>query len=572
MEWYMRMSSNRANCLIGKGRIVVPDRTRLRVWVMLSVILTGVCGPLVAQKAGSPADSHVKEQMHEAVGAAQHGDETHALELTTTLLDEHPDFGPALKLQGMLLEDMGRSPEAAVPYQKALKLSPNDPELLLKVGIYHLVTGDKDQAISEFVRLLKIKSQDGDALYYLAQAYYLKGSYDLALKAIREGIKVQPNNASMLQKYGELLCSSGDNEAAIRWLLKAQHADPTLDRLDFDLAIASYKGMHLEDSAKYATTAVDVHPNDLNALALLAAVDVKLSHWQEAERIFQKILSVRSDDVSSLLGLGHCELELKNYQASIEALNRLVREDPTQMLAHFYLSRDFVGLGKTGEAQHEADLHSSMMDRASSAASAGDTATEKAIWKKARKMLSENHETDAVQLFRANSRGPSATPGEPYVLVGALYLYMGRPEDAVRNLKRAQEIEPSVLGSHTYLGMLALEEGDLNTAENEFEVDIAHDPTYQMAVAELGEVRYRQGRWTEAVDQLSRSKTVEPTLLYMLCDSYFHLGNIKDADLAAELSTAYAKGDAEFMRGLDDLLNRNHQTEFAKRLANKTAQ
>ena len=559
------------NYFLGRGRSATLNSTFLKAWVMLPMLLAGVIASSVAQKPGSSVDPHLREQMHQAVNVAQHGDENQALALTNALLNEHPDFGPALKLKGMLLEDMGRSAEAAVPYEEALKISPNDPELLLKIGIYRLVTGDKDQAISEFLHLLKIKPQDGDALYYLAQAYYLKGNNDLALKTIREDVKIRPDNASVLQKYGELLCSSGDNEGALRWLLKAQHADSTLDRLDLDLGVASYKGMHLEDAMRYSTKAAEIQPNDLNALALLAAVDVKLSHWQDAEPLFEKIISMKSDDVSSLLGLGRCELELKNYQASIEALNHLLKEDPTQMLAHFYLSRDFMGLGETAEAQHEADLHSRMMDRASSAASSGETTSEKAIWQKARKLLIENHEADALHLFRVNSRGPSATPGEPYVLVGALYLYMGRLEDAVRNLKRAQEVEPSVLGARTYLGILALQEGDLNTAESEFEGEIAHDPTYQMAVAELGEVRYRQGRWAEAVDQLSRSKTVEPSLLYMLCDSYFHLGRVDDADLTAELSTAYSKGDPEFLRGLVDLLVRNRQTALAQRLTSKKA-
>ncbi len=130
-------------------------------------------------------------------------------------------------------------------------------------------------------------------------------------------------------------------------------------------------------------------------------------------------------------------MEIKNYQASIDALSYLLRLDPTQMLAHFYLSRDYMGLGNTAEAQHEADLHSQMLERASSAASAGDTADEKPVWEKARTLLGRNREADAVQLFREDSRGPNAAAGEPYVLVGALYLYMGRTADATRSLRRS---------------------------------------------------------------------------------------------------------------------------------------
>ena len=538
-------------------------------WLLMPVLIAGLGLPLIAQTGVRPTNPAVMEELHEAVSAAEHGDETRAMTLTNALLAKHPDSGPALKLQGMLLEDLGRSSEAAIPYQKALKLSPNDTELLLKVGIYHLVSGDIDHAIELLLHLLKIKPKDGDALYYLAQAYYLKGNNSLALATIREGVKVEPDNASVLQKYGELLCSSGDNDGAVQWLLKARHADPTLDRLDFDLGVASYKGMHLDDAITYSTKAVELQPNNLNALALLAAVDVKQSRWQDAAPLFQKILSVNSDDVSSLLGLGHCEMELKDYQASIDALDHLLRLDPTQMLAHFYLSRDYVGLGNMTEAQHEADLHSQMLERASSAASAGDSAHEKVVWGKARALLSENHEAEALQLFRTDSRGPNATAGEPYVLVGALYLYMGRPTDATRNLRHAQEIEPSVRGADTYLGILALQEGDLNTAESEFQKELSRDPNYQMAVAELGEVRYRQGRWAEAVSQLSRSRTEEPSLLYMLCDAYFRLGKVSDADITAELLAAYSKGNREVIQGVVDLLNRNQQTKLAQSLSSK---
>jgi tetratricopeptide (TPR) repeat protein len=352
-------------------------------------------------------------------------------------------------------------------------------------------------------------------------------------------------------------------------LLKAQHADPTLDRLDFDLGVASYKGMHLDDAVKYSTKATELRPNDLTALALLAASEVKLSQWQDAEPIFKKILSANGEDTSSLLGLGRCELELKQYQASIDDLKHLLELDPTQMLAHFYLSRAYMGLGDTGDAQHEADLHSGMMGRASLAATSRDSEHEKAVWEKARALLVENHEAEALQLFRSDARGPAASPGEPYVFVGALYLYMSKRDDAVRELKHALEVEPSVRGAHTYLGILALQEGDLGTAENEFSLELAHNPNYQLAIAELGEVRYRQGRWPDAVDELSRSKTIEPSLLYMLCDSYFHTGKVKDADLTAELLTAYSKGDPEVMRGLIDLLKRNQQTELAQRLSSK---
>ena len=69
------------------------------------------------------------------------------MNLVLQLLEQHPDFAPAIKLKGMLLEEAGRSSEAAVAYEQALKLAPNDADLLLKTGIYKLAAGQKEEAL-----------------------------------------------------------------------------------------------------------------------------------------------------------------------------------------------------------------------------------------------------------------------------------------------------------------------------------------------------------------------------------------------------------------------------------------
>ncbi|MGA8782235.1 MAG: tetratricopeptide repeat protein, partial [Terracidiphilus sp.] len=124
-----------------------------------------------------------------------------------------------------------------------------------------------------------------------------------------------------------------------------------------------------------------------------------------------------------------------------------------------------------------------------------------------------------------------------------------------------------VRGAHTYEGILALKLGDLEKAEKQFSAELANDPNYQSAIAEMGEVRYHQGRWQEAASYLDKSKTMTPELIYLLCDSYFHLSRPSDADLEAETAAVYGRNDSHFMQGLVDLLRRNQQTELADKLS-----
>jgi len=540
---------------------------RLRTLLLLAALPIGGAAAIGAQTTPRPADSPLTRQVQQALSLAQHGDRQAAMNLVLSVIEQHPDFAPAIKLKGMLLEEAGRATEAAAAYEEALRLAPNDADLLLKTGIYKLAGGRKEEAIKLLEHCIRILPGDGDAHYYLAQAYHLNGQDDLALHAIRRSLKAEPDNNSVWQKYGELLCSGGDCEAGLRWLLKAQQSDATLPRIDYDIAAADYKLMDLAGTAQYAARAVASQPNDMAALQLLANANVKLAKWQEGKAAFERILAAKSDDVESLLGLGQCEVELKNYPAAVDRLQSVLRLDPTRLLAHFYLSRAFAAMGRTADAQHEAALHQLMMEQKTFVRSAESEEREGPIKAKAQQLLAAHHEQDALQLYREHFKGTSATPADAYVFIGKLYLFMGATEDGLRNLHHALELQPTVRGAHTYEGILALKQGDLNGAEKDFQAELANDPNYQMAIAEMGEVRYRQGRWSEAAEQLAKSRTMTPELLYMLCDSYFHAGKVQDADLTAETMAAYGRNKPDLMKELTNLLLRNGQTDLAHRLA-----
>jgi tetratricopeptide (TPR) repeat protein len=546
--------------------MAIGPATRLRAVLFLAALIAAAGAAVRAQNPAHPADSHLMRQFHQALSLADHGDRQEALNLVVRLLRQRPDFAPALKLKGMLLEQAGLSSEAAAAYEEALKLTPNDADLLLKAGIYKLAAGQKEQAIKLLQRCIRILPGDGDAQYYLAQAYHLNGQDDLALGAIRRSLKAEPDNVSVWQKYGELLCDTGDCAAGLRWLLKAQHSDATLPRIDYDIAATDYKLMDLAGAARYAARAVEAQPSDVTALQLLATAAVKLAQWQEARNAFERILAFRKDDVESLLGLGQCEVELKNYPAAVDKLQRVLRLDPTRLLAHFYLSRAFAAMGRAADAEHEAALHQLMMEQMTFVRSVESEERENPIKARARQLLSEHREADALQLYLEHFKGTAATRADAHVFVGKLYVFRGNIDDGLRNLHRALEIDAKVRGAHTYEGILALKNGDLNKAESEFSAELAHDPNYQTAIAEVGEIRYHQGRWSEAAEQLVKSHTITPELLYMLSDSYFHLGNTKDASLTAELVAAYGRNDPRLMKELQNLLKSNGQTELAERL------
>jgi tetratricopeptide (TPR) repeat protein len=549
------------------GRSVIRLATMLRPLLLVMGLLAAAGIAVQAQKTSRPVESPLMQQVHQALSLAAHGDKQGAMNLVLHLLEQHPNFAPAIKLKGMLLEETGHASEAAAAYEEALKLAPNDPDLLLEVGTYRLNAGQKEEAIQLLEHCVRINPRDGDAQYYLAQAYHLNGQDDLAVHAIQQSLKSKPDNASVWQKYGELLCITEECEQGLKWLLKAQRSDASLPLIDFDIAVTDLKLMDLAGAAQHGERAVETNPNEVAGWRLLADVDTKLAKWQEAKHAFERVLAFKSDDVEALLGLGQCELELKNYSTAVEKLQAVLRLAPTQLSAHFYLSRAYAGMGKTADAEHEAALHHLMTEQFSFVRSLESEASENPIRDQASRLLAEHREEDALQLYRKHFKGTALATADGYVFLGKLYLAKNDKENGLRCLRHAREIQPTVRGAHTYEGIAALEQGDLNRAENQFMAELANDPNYQLAIAEMGEVRYRQGRWSDAAEELAKSRTVNPELLYMLCDSYFHIGKVSDADLNAETVAAYGRSNPDLMKRLNDLLVRNGQSELAQRLA-----
>jgi Tfp pilus assembly protein PilF len=201
-------------------------------------------------------------------------------------------------------------------YEEALQYAPNDPDLLLKLGMYQLGAGNRDEAIRLLEHCVRVAPKDGDAQFYMAQAYHLNGATDLALRAIRESARLEPGNADILQKRGEYMLGGGKDTDALDWLTRAQKADAKQPGIDYDLGAASYKLMDLAGAEKSLERAVAGQPNDFNALALLGTVQIHLAQWDAASANLQRALDLAPDDTGALLGLGHCEVEQKDYAAA----------------------------------------------------------------------------------------------------------------------------------------------------------------------------------------------------------------------------------------------------------------
>lgn len=180
----------------------------------------------------------------------------------------------------------GRHNMALAEFKSALKLMPNDYELMYDIGLVYLLWSSPDEAIPYFEDVLALRPnyapainslgnaylaiKDYDrAIYYYEQiddgmiyatphmpvanmglAYFYKGDYAKAEESYKTALKMEPDYINALVLLGQLQTETGDTKEAIKNLQKALRIE-NAPIVKYYLALAYAKDGNKSQAAKY---------------------------------------------------------------------------------------------------------------------------------------------------------------------------------------------------------------------------------------------------------------------------------------------------------------------------------
>jgi len=487
------------------------------------------------------------------------------------ILRTHPAHVPSLMLKAQMLEDSGEFSAAQPYYERALKLAPRDPQILFLFGCNWLHRHHWPHAITYLEKSRSLRPKHIDTLYYLSQAHHLNGDDKKAIPTIRECARLAPDTDYVCQKMGDLLLATEEYQEGLKWLLKARQLNPNLEKLDEQIGAAYYAILKIPEAIENFKRALKKNPNDPQACYLMAKACAKTSDWENAKKYYQLALQLKGDDATLRFGLGRSLVGLGEYEAALGPLKHALELDPTQVEAHFQLGRAYRGLGMKEEAAGELMLYQMLKDLASADSSLPKQRlpNDQDLWNRCRELLEENREAKVISLLKKAIGTDMANSGIPYMNLGVIYNTMGRPEDALKPLLKAIEISPKLAYAHSHLGLSYLALDELDQAEQAFESELKLAPSEVLALAGMGQVKYREAKWAEAVDYFERSKTTDSMVLWMLCDSYFRLGKPAQARLTAEAIQTFARSNNGVLSSLASLLDRENQHDLAEKVRAK---
>jgi Flp pilus assembly protein TadD len=175
-------------------------------------------------RSGSAPDIGYPAVMHIADASRSAGDFPNAVSLyrhAATMDSNNPD--PLVALGDTLL-DMGRPDEAIINYNAALKLSPKYSGALMGLGKAYLRTGRPDLAASPLAIDYQIRPNDPKLLLLIGVADDFIGQHSYAQTRYQQGLRIAPGDRSLIVNLALSLALSEKFDEAIALLRPLAYA------------------------------------------------------------------------------------------------------------------------------------------------------------------------------------------------------------------------------------------------------------------------------------------------------------------------------------------------------------
>lgn len=270
----------------------------------------------------------------------------------------------------------------------------------------------------------------------------------------------------------------------------------------------------IPESARAKEKAVELDPNDTEALSNLGNTLRKLGRLNEAEAMYKRAITVAPGSAEAQSNLGVTLHELGKLNEAEECYQQAIALKPEHPEAHNNLGITLHELGKLNEAE--------------------------ASYKQAIAL-----KTDYA---------------EAYSNLGTLFKEMNRLNDAEVNCNQAIALKPDYAEAHSNLGITLKELGKLDQAETICRRAIALKPDYAEAHSNLGVTLHELGRLAEAETSYKQAIALKPDYSEAhnnLGVTLHELGKLNEAETsykqAIALNSEYVEAHCNLGVTLEDL-------------------
>lgn len=198
----------------------------------------------------------------------------------------------ARRLRGEILAQLNRVDEAIEEIEQLSRTVPNQPELKMQLALYHLINKNPEEAISAYDDVLLMDPENFLALRSRGDAYLNMGNHTQAIEDFEKALKVEPNDAALLNNLAWVLATSPEAEVrngqrAVELATKAcELTEYKMPHILSTLAAAFAESGNFDTAIEWSQKAVNMDdPENDEQLEKELASYLKKQPWRERQNI-----------------------------------------------------------------------------------------------------------------------------------------------------------------------------------------------------------------------------------------------------------------------------------------------
>lgn len=165
-----------------------------------------------------------------------------------------------------------------------------------------------------------------------ADEWYSQKEFGFARDFLQHALDLDPFDVEIWIALGSLHFTSNNLEAALFAFTQADELRPDDAAIQLHLAVVQQHRQSWSPAESHFRTALDLQPENLNALKLFAGFLMSREQFAEAREILERALMVDLDDVEIFLSLGVCWFRTDDLKAARACFLRVVELDPALVM------------------------------------------------------------------------------------------------------------------------------------------------------------------------------------------------------------------------------------------------
>jgi len=417
------------------------------------------------------------------------GDWGTAIELANSLIEEQPGNWDAYTLLGGAYMGSGDEAQARAMYKKALDLKPGNPNAANNLARLELKAGKADAARRLYESILRAHPADTSALLALSTLDQQQGEFAAATARLEKAVEGSPDNLSLKLGLARLYLRTGQPSRNLSLVYEAEGDEATDPRVlevlgrsqmalgQYPLALNNFQKLMAQQSSnpeahyllaqaqlqnnqiaagkKSLDTVIDLAPDHFGASVMRVRMLRKQNRLDEALAVFKKIDPAYAERPEVLVEEGWLALYEKEYALAKTAFGRVFEMVPSSLVViQLGIARWNSGEKKAAIKGYESWLKDNPEDL-------------QVMFHLANSHMRLGQSKAAVKVYE---RMLKHNPDDPVIMNNIAWLLRTlNPKEARAWNDKTLAVAPDWAPGLDTLGMLQLDEGELNTAHRTFE-------------------------------------------------------------------------------------------------------